>query len=300
VSGGVRNDHLRGEDERRKLEGFRLKEEPNYIKQGNEGGIFQTAWEKQIPLILKGPTGCGKTRFVEYMAYELSLPLITVACHEDLTASDLTGRFLLKGGETNWQDGPLTLAVRHGGICYLDEIVEARKDTTVIIHSLTDDRRTLYLDRTGEVIDAHPHFMMVISFNPGYQNVRKELKESTKQRFASIHLGHPDVETETKIIRSETGLGEEESHTLAQLGQKIRNLKGHSLSEGASSRLLVYAGRLMVGGLDPWSACKHAITETLTDEAEMKNSLEDVISLFFSPDGKAESGKRGIDGGNES
>lgn len=263
---------------------YRIGEEPNYIPQGNEEDIFMHAWKQRIPLILKGPTGCGKTRFVQYMAYKLKQPLITVSCHEDLTSSDLVGRYLLKGEETVWQDGPLALAVRYGGICYLDEIVEARNDTTVLIHSLTDDRRILYLDRTGEVLKAHPDFMMVISFNPGYQSIRKNLKESTKQRFSSIIFSHPSVEVETKIIASETGITEDESRTLAVIGEKIRNLQGYGLVEGASTRLLVYAGRLIKEGLTPWLACKTAITQTLTDDQEVMNSIEDIIRMFFEPD----------------
>jgi nitric oxide reductase NorQ protein len=263
------------------LQEFEIEEKPNYIAQTNEEELFKASWENRIPLILKGPTGCGKTRFIEYMAHKLKKPLITVSCHEDLTAADLTGRFLLKEDETVWQDGPLTLAVRYGGICYLDEIVEARNDTTVVIHSLTDDRRILYLDRTGEVIKAHPDFMMIISYNPGYQNVRKELKESTKQRFSSIKFTHPGIETETEIIKTETGLDEEQSLILAKIGAKIRNLQGYGLVEGASSRLLVYAGRLIKTGLSPWQACKVAITQTLTDDEEIMDSIEDVIKMFY-------------------
>jgi len=263
---------------------YRIKEKPNYISQGNEEDIFLYAWKQRIPLILKGPTGCGKTRFVQYMAHKLGQPLITVSCHEDLTSSDLVGRYLLKGEETVWQDGPLSLAVRHGGICYLDEIVEARNDTTVLIHSLTDDRRVLYLDRTGEVLKAHPDFMMVISFNPGYQSIRKNLKESTKQRFSSIIFSHPSVEVEKMIIASEASLAEEMSTTLAMIGEKIRNLQGYGLIEGASTRLLVYAGRLIKEGLSPWLACRTAITQTLTDDPEIMNSVEDIIKMFFEPD----------------
>lgn len=266
------------------LEDFKISDKPNYINQEDEEQIFLSSWQQRIPLMLKGPTGCGKTRFIEHMAFKLDQPLITVSCHEDLTAADLTGRYLLKNDQTIWRDGPLTLAVRHGGICYLDEIVEARNDTTVVIHSLTDDRRILYLDRTGEVIKAHPDFMMVISFNPGYQNIRKELKESTKQRFSSIKFSHPDTETETKIIKTETGLGEKDSHMLAQIGAKIRNLQGYGLVEGASSRLLVYAGRLIKNDLSPWAACRHAITETLTDDQEIMDSIEDIIKMFYQPE----------------
>jgi nitric oxide reductase NorQ protein len=263
---------------------YKIKNKPNYIPQGNEENIFMHAWKQRIPLILKGPTGCGKTRFVLHMAYKLNQPLITVSCHEDLTSSDLVGRYLLKGNETIWQDGPLSIAVRYGGICYLDEIVEARNDTTVLIHSLTDDRRVLYLDRTGEVLRAHPDFMMVISFNPGYQSIRKNLKESTKQRFSSIIFSHPDVKTEKRIIASETGLQEDISLTLAMIGEKIRNLQGYGLIEGASTRLLVYAGRLIQEGLNPWLACRTAITQTLTDDIEIMNSIEDIIKMFFEPD----------------
>jgi len=263
---------------------YRINEEPNYIPQGNEEDIFMHAWKQRIPLILKGPTGCGKTRFIQYMAYKLRQPLITVSCHEDLTASDLVGRYLLKGEETVWQDGPLTLAVRYGGICYLDEIVEARNDTIVLIHSLTDDRRILYLDRTGEVLRAHPDFMIVISFNPGYQSIKKSLKESTKQRFSSIIFSHPPVDVEEKIIATETGLSEDKSRILAMIGEKIRNLQGYGLVEGVSTRLLVYAGRLIKEGLSPWNACKTAITQTLTDDPEIMKSMEDIIRMFFKPD----------------
>lgn len=263
------------------LDGFRVPERPNYVPQQNEEELFIHAFEQQIPLVLKGPTGCGKTRFVEHMAHHLDLPLITVACHEDLTSADLVGRFLFKGDETVWQDGPLTLAVRHGGICYLDEIVEARKDTTVIIHSLTDDRRMLYLDQTGEVLRADPSFMMVISYNPGYQNVVKELKQSTKQRFASLHFGYPDVETETRIVVTETGIDEATARKLAQMAQEVRNLKGFGLAEGASSRLLVYAARLIVAGLDPVTACRTTISQVLSDDAEMVQSVNDIVNAYF-------------------
>ena len=263
------------------IDEYRVKEKPNYIPQGNEEDIFMHAWRKRIPLILKGPTGCGKTRFIQHMAYKLHQPLVTVSCHEDLTSADLVGRYLLKGDETIWQDGPLTLAVRNGGICYLDEIVEARNDTTVLLHSLTDDRRMLYLDRTGEVIKAHSDFMMVITYNPGYQSIRKNLKESTKQRFSSIVFTHPAEETETKIIETESGLAGEMSSTLAKIGNKIRNLQGYGLIEGASTRLLVYAARLIKDGLHPRLACRTAITNTLTDDPQIMDSIEDIIRMFF-------------------
>jgi len=260
---------------------FRIDEEPNYIPQADEETVFRAAFNSNIPLIIKGPTGCGKTRFIEHMAYHLELPLITVSCHEDLTAADLVGRFHFIEGETVWQDGPLTMAVRNGGICYLDEIVEARKDTTVIIHSLTDDRRLLYIDKTGEVVRANDHFMMVLSYNPGYQSIVKDLKQSTKQRFASLTFDNPDREGETEIIRTETGLEQNQSRKLAEMGEKIRELKGFGLDEGVSSRLLVYAGRLIKEGLDPVTACNHAISHTLTDESEIVESITDIVRLYF-------------------
>lgn len=260
---------------------FRIKKKPNYIPQNDEEKVFRAAVRSSIPLIIKGPTGCGKTRFIEYMAYSLDFPLITVSCHEDLTAADLVGRFLFKDDQTVWQDGPLTLAVRYGGICYLDEIVEARKDTTVIIHSLTDDRRILYIDKTGEVVRAHPDFIMVLSYNPGYQSIVKDLKESTKQRFASILFSHPSEDIETEIIRTETRLSGEDSRKLAEMGAKIRELKGFGLDEGVSSRLLVYVGRLMREGLSAYDACSCSISNTLTDEEEIRSSISDIVKLYF-------------------
>ena len=262
------------------IDEFRLKFEPNYIPHGDEEEIFRAAFKSRIPLIVKGPTGCGKTRFIEHMAHHLNLPLVTVSCHEDLTAADLIGRYLFKDSQTIWHDGPLTLAVRHGGICYLDEIVEARKDTTVIIHSLTDDRRLLYIDKTGEVIRAHPDFMMVLSYNPGYQSIVKDLKQSTKQRFASLVFGHPGMDVEKDIIHSETELSEEESARLAEMGAKIRELKGFGLDEGASSRLLVYVGRLMKQGLSPVEACRCAVTHTLADENEVMEAVQNIVNLY--------------------
>lgn len=263
------------------LEAFKIKKRPNYVAWGEEETVFRAAFNTHIPLIIKGPTGCGKTRFIEHMAYELSLPLITVSCHEDLTAADLVGRFLFKNNETVWQDGPLTLAVRHGGICYLDEIVEARKDTTVIIHSLTDDRRILYIDKTGEVIRAHKDFMMVLSYNPGYQSIVKDLKQSTKQRFAGLNFGHPDEEVEARIIASESGVPNDVSGKVAEMGAKIRQLKGFGLDEGVSSRLLVYVGRLIQGGLEPLQAIRHAISQTLTDEDEVLEAIQNIADLYF-------------------
>lgn len=266
---------------RQTIDQFRIAQRPNYVPQDDEETVFRVAFESQIPLILKGPTGCGKTRFIEHMAHELDLPLVTVSCHEDLTAADLVGRFLFKDDETVWQDGPLTLAVRFGGICYLDEIVEARKDTTVIIHSLTDDRRILYIDKTGEVVPAHENFVMVLSYNPGYQSIVKDLKQSTKQRFASIDFTHPPEEIETRIIASESGLEEPDARKLAEMGTKIRQLKGFGLDEGVSSRLLVYVGRLVQGGLTPVQATRHAISQTLTDEPDVLESIQSIAQLYF-------------------
>ncbi len=260
---------------------FKLKFKPNYIPHGSEEELFEFAYNEKIPVILKGPTGCGKTRFVEHMAYKLDLPLITVSCHEDLTAGDLIGRFIFRGNETIWEDGPLTLAVRYGGICYLDEIVEARNDTTVIIHSLTDDRRLLYIDKLQEVIRADKKFMMVLSYNPGYQNVMKDLKQSTKQRFMSLIFNHPEIAVEQEIIKTESGVDKNTSLQLAEMGAKIRNLKGYGLSEGVSSRLLVYAGRLINAGVEPDVACRIAIAQSLTDEDHMIDSIQDIINLFF-------------------
>ncbi len=265
----------------RVIDQFRIETRPNYIPHGDELEVFKAAFRSRIPLIVKGPTGCGKTRFIEYAAYELGLPLITVSCHEDLTASDLVGRFLFKDDQTVWQDGPLTIAARYGGVCYLDEIVEARKDTTVIIHSLTDDRRQLYIDKTGELIRAHDDFMMVLSYNPGYQSVVKDLKHSTRQRFASLTFDHPPPEIEQEIIRTETGLPAEPCARLAELGAKIRELRGYGLEEGVSSRLLVYAGRLMRQGLPPARACRAAIMKSLTDDPHVLEPIQDLIELYF-------------------
>jgi nitric oxide reductase NorQ protein len=263
------------------IEQFKVAFAPNYIPQGNEEEVFRTAFETHIPLIIKGPTGCGKTRFIEHMAHTLDLPLVTVSCHEDLTAADLVGRYLFKDDQTVWQDGPLTMAVRYGVICYLDEIVEARKDTTVIIHSLTDDRRILYIDKTGEVVRAHPNFMVVLSYNPGYQSIVKDLKHSTKQRFASLIFDHPTAPVETRIIASETGLGKEDSQRLAEMGEKIRELKGFGLEEGVSTRLLVYAGRLVKGGLPMANACQVAISQTLSEEPDIHEAIANIVGLYF-------------------
>lgn len=266
---------------KRIIEDFKINFAPNYVAQGNEEETFRVAFTTNIPLILKGPTGCGKTRFVEHMAYSLDLPLITVSCHEDLTAADLVGRYLFKEDETVWHDGPLTLAVRYGGICYLDEIVEARNDTTVVIHSLTDDRRMLYIDKTGEVVRAHPQFMVVLSYNPGYQSIVKDLKQSTKQRFASLNFDHPELDTETQILASETGLDEKICARLAEMGEKIRELKSYGLEEGVSTRLLVYVGRLVKQGLSITTACESAISNTITDDSDVMDSINEIVHMYF-------------------
>ena len=263
---------------------FRIAEQPNYVVQAGEIDVFGHAFSTQLPVILKGPTGCGKTRFLEYMAWKLNLPLITISCHEDLTAADLVGRFLLAEGHTVWQDGPLTLAVRHGGICYLDEIVEARNDTTVIIHSLTDHRRTLFIDKTGELIQAHRDFLMVLSYNPGYQNIAKDLKQSTRQRFIALQFNHPDQATESAILQSECGIDAALAEQLAELGSQIRRLKGYGVEEGVSTRLLVYAGRLIHDGLHPAAACRAAISQSLCDDVETMASIDDLIGLHFPTD----------------
>ncbi len=277
-----------------KIEEYRVFEEPYYLPVRDEVDVFRAAFRSKIPVILKGPTGTGKTRFVEYMAYVLglehgvsngsaaeSLPLITVACHEDLTTTDLVGKFLLKGDETVWVDGPLTTAVKTGGICYLDEIVEARKDTTVIIHPLSDHRRVLPMDKKGTIAEAHESFFLVISYNPGYQSIIKDLKQSTKQRFIAIDFDYPSEEQEARIIQHESSAAEETSRALAKLGAKIRHLKGHSLNEGASTRVLVYAGRLIGEGLSPRRACEVAITDLLSDENEVQRAISEVVSAIF-------------------
>ena len=228
--------------------------------------------------MLKGPTGCGKTRFIEHMAWKLGRPLVTLACHEDMTAADLVGRHLLDERGTVWHDGPLTLAVRFGGICYLDEIVEARQDTAVVIHPLTDDRRILPIDKTGEVIKAHPDFQLVISYNPGYQSVIKDLKESTKQRFAAIEFGYPDAAAEAEIVRVESGIGAELAARLVQVAQASRNLKGHALAEGASTRMLILAAKLIVQGIGLEEACDAAIVTPISDDGDVRQALRAAIS----------------------
>ena len=244
---------------------YLVKHEPYYQPVGREVELYEAAYGVRMPVMLKGPTGCGKSRFVEYMAFRLSRPLITVACNEDMTASDLVGRFLLDKDGTRWQDGPLTTAARIGAICYLDEIVEARQDTTVVIHPLTDHRRTLPLDKKGEQIVAHPDFQLVISYNPGYQSLMKDLKQSTKQRFAGLDFDYPEAELEATIVATEASVDLAVADKLVQVAHRARNLKGHGLDEGISTRLLVYAGQLMAKGVEPIAACSMTLVCPLTD-----------------------------------
>ncbi len=248
-----------------------------YRSIGNEISVFETAARNKLPVLLKGPTGCGKTRFVRYMAEKLSRPLITVACQEDLAATDLTGRFLLEGGETVWRDGPLTTAVRTGAIAYLDEVVEARADVLTVLHPLTDDRRVLPLDRLGKQLEAPDDFLVVISYNPGYQSVTKELKESTRQRFVSIAFDYPDEDVESEIVAVESGCSPEVAAQLVKLGRGSRNLRAHGLAEGASTRMLIYAGKLVVAGLPLKEACEATLVGSLTDDAEMAKALGELI-----------------------
>ena len=270
-------------------EEYIVEKEPFFVPIADEIAVFESAYNQRIPILLKGPTGTGKTRFVEYMSWKINnnkgsakdVPLITVACHEDLTASDLVGRYLLDATGTRWIDGPLTRAVKSGGICYLDEVVEARKDTTVIIHPLTDHRRTLTIDKLGQVLEADEGFLLVVSYNPGYQNAVKDLKHSTRQRFVAIEFDFPDVERESKIISHEAGVKKDISDQLAILGQKIRNLKEHGLEEGASTRLLIYAARLIKQGISPKRACQVSLTWGITDELQIQETVDQIVSSIF-------------------
>ena len=286
-----------------KIEEFIIEEEPFYVPGSDEVEIFEAAYRQRVPVLLKGPTGTGKTRFIEYMAWKLGqpltvgkgrmrsdsaaaktngkVPLITVACHEDLTASDLVGRYLLDANGTQWIDGPLTRAVKAGGICYLDEIVEARKDTTVIIHPLTDHRRLLTIDKLGEVIEAAASFLLVVSYNPGYQSALKDLKHSTRQRFVALEFQFPEPEREAKVIAHESGVDETTARQLAKLGHKVRNLREHGLKEGASTRVLIYAGRLIKEGISPRRACHVAVTWGITDDPQVQRALDEIVAAFF-------------------
>ena len=258
-----------------------LHDEPYYHATGDEVEVFDAAAKSRLPVMLKGPTGCGKTRFVEHMAWRLKRPLVTVACHDDLTTADLVGRYLIVGDDTVWMDGPLTAAVRAGAICYLDEIVEARKDTTVVIHPLTDSRRALPVEKRGEYIEAPPDFMLVISYNPGYQSVLKEMKPSTRQRFVALDFDYPDADTEARIVAHEGGIDVGTAHKLVKLGNLTRKLKGAGLDEGAGTRLLVHAAQLIANGMTPATACTAAIARPLADEADTRDALDDLIRAVF-------------------
>ena len=262
-------------------EQYKISKEPYYEPVGNEIALYEAAYSARMPMMLKGPTGCGKSRFVEYMAYRLGRPLITVACNEDMTASDLVGRFLLDKDGTVWQDGPLTTAARIGAICYLDEVVEARQDTTVVIHPITDHRRTLPLDKKGELIQAHPDFQLVISYNPGYQSLMKDLKQSTKQRFGALDFDYPQADIETTVVAKESGVKKDIAAKLVQIAHRTRNLKGHGLDEGISTRLLVYAGQLINKGIDPIAACSMTMVTPLTDDPDMRETLHAAVQTFF-------------------
>jgi nitric oxide reductase NorQ protein len=270
-------------------ESYRVVEEPFYIPVGDEVRLFEAAFRERIPVLLKGPTGCGKTRFVEYMAWKLGreahgaegMPLVTISCHEDLTSTDLVGRYLLSADGTEWQDGPLTRAVRTGGICYLDEVVEARKDTIVVIHSLTDHRRLLPIEKRGEIVHAHPDFFLVVSYNPGYQSTLKDLKHSTRQRFMSIDFGYPPAPLEERIIERESHVDRAMAASLAQLGAEVRRLDQQNLLEGPSTRLLVHAGRLIAQGVAPRRACEVAIIQSMTDDVLLANGVRQVVDAVF-------------------
>jgi len=263
------------------IEKYRIIREPYYLSIRDEVALFETAYKAKLPVMLKGPTGCGKTRFVEAMAYRLGRPLVTVACHEDLSATDLVGRYLLEGDDTVWHDGPLTTAVRHGAICYLDEVVEARKDTIVLIHPLTDDRRILPVEKLGILLNAPDDFMLVISYNPGYQSVLKDLKQSTRQRFLSLEFDYPPAEAETRVVAHEGDINEPTARDLVKIGEKVRNLKGHGLEEGVSTRLLVYAAQMIARGVDPVTACEVAIASPITDDPELQRSIREIVTTVI-------------------
>lgn len=264
-----------------KTEEYFIKNEPYYEPVGDEIEVFEAAYGQKLPILLKGPTGCGKTRFMEHMAWKLKKPLITVSCHDDLTASDLVGRYLIKDGETVWIDGPLARAVRCGAICYLDEIVEARKDTMVVIHPLADDRRVLPIEKLGEIIEASDDFCLAISYNPGYQSVLKDLKQSTRQRFVALEFDYPSAELETNIVAKETSISHELAAKLVKFAGMTRNLKGSGLDEGASTRLLVHAAKLIGAGISPVTACHTAIAQALTDDQEMLVAVNELSSSLF-------------------
>jgi len=276
------------------IEEFTVRDEPFYVPISDEIELFEAAYAQKLPILFKGPTGCGKTRFIEHMSWRLQqhkrerennqeseMALVTIACHEDLTSSDLVGRYLLEHDSTRWIDGPLTRAVKVGAICYLDEVVEARKDTTVLIHPLTDHRRLLPIEKQGVIVEAHDEFLLVISYNPGYQSAIKDLKHSTRQRFVSIEFDYPPRDLEAEIIQHESGVDAETATQLAVLGEKVRNLREYGLQEGASTRLLIYAGKLVVKGISPRRATQVAVTWAITDEQQVQRSVEEVAAAIF-------------------
>ncbi|MCL7489264.1 MAG: CbbQ/NirQ/NorQ/GpvN family protein [Desulfobulbaceae bacterium] len=264
-----------------RLEEHRIEQEPFYMPLGPEVKLAEAAYITGLPILLKGPTGCGKTRFMQYMAWKLDRPLITVSCHDDLSTSDLVGRYLIRAGEAVWTDGPLTLAVRSGAICYLDEIVEARKDTTVVIHPLADDRRELPIEKRGELLVAPPEFMLAVSYNPGYQSVIKDLKPSTRQRFVALAFDYPGADAEAEIVARESGISDSLARSLVKLAAMTRGLKDSGLPEGASTRLLIQAGKLMENGIDVRTACNNAVTEALTDDRELLQAIDEMVSSVF-------------------
>ena len=260
---------------------YQITKEPYYRAVADEVTLYEAAYSVRMPMMLKGPTGCGKTRFVEYMAWKLKKPLITVACNEDMTASDLVGRYLLDASGTRWQDGPLAVAARLGAICYLDEVVEARQDTTVVIHPLTDNRRVLPLEKKGELVHAHPDFQLVISYNPGYQSLMKDLKQSTKQRFGALDFNYPEHDIEIEVVAHESGIKKDVADKLVSIAERARNLKGHGLDEGISTRMLIYAGNLIAKGVEPLAACRVALVRPITDDPDMRDALDAAVTTFF-------------------
>ena len=263
------------------IEQYKITEQPYYAEQENEIALYEAAYAARLPVMIKGPTGCGKSRFIEHMAWKLGKPIITVACNEDMTASDLVGRYLLDANGTRWLDGPLTVAARIGAICYLDEIVEARQDTTVVIHPLTDHRRQLPLDKKGELVNAHPDFQLVISYNPGYQSLMKDLKQSTKQRFSALDFDYPQAQVETDIVAREADIDTDMAEKLVKIAHAARNLKGHGLDEGISTRLLVYAATLINKGIETKAACRMALVRPITDDADIRSTLDHAIDSIF-------------------
>jgi len=263
------------------IDQYRIAREPWYRPVGDEVALFDAAYAARMPMMLKGPTGCGKTRFVEYMAWRLGRPLVTVACNEDMTASDLVGRFLLDAEGTRWQDGPLALAARRGAICYLDEVVEARQDTTVVIHPLTDTRRVLPLEKKGELVTAHPDFQLVISYNPGYQSVLKDLKQSTRQRFGALDFAYPEHALEAEIVAHEGEVDADVADKLVSIAERARNLKGHGLDEGISTRMLIHAARLIARDVSPRKACRVTLVRPMTDDPDMRDALDAAVTMYF-------------------